>query len=123
MLNDREDAMEEPVLLRLADGIATITLNRPKVLNALDGAMVDGLAAALERIEANPELRVVVLEGAGAGFMAGGDIRAFQAVMDRSPDEKPSSASFTASTRSSSCSGDCPSRSSPACTARWRARG
>jgi 2-(1,2-epoxy-1,2-dihydrophenyl)acetyl-CoA isomerase len=88
MLNDREDAMEEPVLLRLADGIATITLNRPKVLNALDGAMVDGLTAALERIEANPELRVVVLEGAGAGFMAGGDIRAFQAVMDLSPAEK-----------------------------------
>lgn len=80
--------MDEPVLLRLADGIATITLNRPTVLNALDGAMVDGLTAALERIEAISDLRVVVLEGAGAGFMAGGDIRAFQAVMDRSPAEK-----------------------------------
>jgi 2-(1,2-epoxy-1,2-dihydrophenyl)acetyl-CoA isomerase len=80
--------MDEPVLLRLADGIATITLNRPKVLNALDGAMVDGLAAALERIEASAEAGVVVLEGAGAGFMAGGDIRAFQAVMDLSPAEK-----------------------------------
>jgi len=83
-----EDVMEDPVLLRLADGVATITLNRPKVLNALDGAMVDGLAAALERIEASAELRVVVLEGAGAGFMAGGDIRAFQAVMNLSPTEK-----------------------------------
>ncbi len=80
--------MEDPVLLRLAAGVATITLNRPKVLNALDGAMVDGLAAALERIEASAELRVVVLEGAGAGFMAGGDIRAFQAVMNLSPAEK-----------------------------------
>jgi 2-(1,2-epoxy-1,2-dihydrophenyl)acetyl-CoA isomerase len=88
MSKGREDAMDEPVLLRLADGIATITLNRPTVLNALDEAMVDGLTAALERIEASAEARVVVLEGAGAGFMAGGDIRAFQAVMDRSPAEK-----------------------------------
>src|SRR5436305_9828033 len=88
MLEDREGVMDEPVLLRLADGIATITLNRPKVLNALDGAMVDGLAAAIERIEASAEARVVVLEGAGAGFMAGGDIRAFQVVMDRAPAER-----------------------------------
>src|SRR5882672_10212852 len=83
-----EDAMDDAVLLRLAEGVATITLNRPKVLNALDGAMVDGLATALERIEASAGLRVVVLEGAGAGFMAGGDIRAFQAVMDLSPAAK-----------------------------------
>jgi 2-(1,2-epoxy-1,2-dihydrophenyl)acetyl-CoA isomerase len=88
MSKGREGTMDEPVLLRLADGIATITLNRPTVLNALDEAMVDGLTAALERIEASAEARVVVLEGAGAGFMAGGDIRAFQAVMDRSPAEK-----------------------------------
>jgi 2-(1,2-epoxy-1,2-dihydrophenyl)acetyl-CoA isomerase len=80
--------MEDPVLFRLADGVATITLNRPRVLNALDGAMVDGLAAALERIEASAEARVVVLAGAGAGFMAGGDIHAFQTVMNLVPAQK-----------------------------------
>jgi 2-(1,2-epoxy-1,2-dihydrophenyl)acetyl-CoA isomerase len=80
--------MEEPVLLRVADRVATITLNRPKVLNALDRGLVEGLATALERIEADRDLRVVVLEGAGAGFMAGGDIRAFQAVMDLPSAEK-----------------------------------
>jgi 2-(1,2-epoxy-1,2-dihydrophenyl)acetyl-CoA isomerase len=86
--DDTRADMEDPVLLRSADGIATITFNRPKVLNALDGSMVDGLSAAFERIEADADLRVVVLEGCGAGFMAGGDIRAFQTVMDRSPAEK-----------------------------------
>jgi len=77
--------MEDPVLLRIAGAVATITLNRPKVLNALDGSMVDGLAAAFERIEAEASLRVVVLAGAGAGFMAGGDIRGFQEVMSMAP--------------------------------------
>src|SRR5216684_3984641 len=77
--------MEDPVLLRIAGAVATVTLNRPKVLNALDGSMVDGLAAAFERIEAEASLRVVVLAGAGAGFMAGGDIRGFQEVMSLTP--------------------------------------
>lgn len=80
--------MEDPVLLRIEGAVATITLNRPQVLNALDGAMVDGLATAIERVESAAGLRVVVLGGAGAGFMAGGDIRAFQAVMPLSPAEK-----------------------------------
>src|SRR5258708_1442561 len=80
--------MDEPVLLHADGGVAHITLNRPKVLNALDATMVGGLAAAFERIESDPALRVVVLKGAGAGFMAGGDIRQFQEVMDRSPAER-----------------------------------
>src|SRR5260370_34789560 len=70
--------MEDPVLLRIAGAVATITLNRPKVLNALDGAMADGLAAAFERIEGETSLRVVVLAGAGAGFMAGAAIPGLQ---------------------------------------------
>ncbi len=77
--------MEDPVLLRIAGAVATITLNRRKVLNALDGAMADGLAAAFERIGGEAALRVVVLAGAGAGFMAGGDIRGFQEVMSLAP--------------------------------------
>jgi 2-(1,2-epoxy-1,2-dihydrophenyl)acetyl-CoA isomerase len=80
--------MNDPVLLTIEGAVATITLNRPKVLNALDGAMVDGLEAVLERIEASADLRVVVLTGAGAGFMAGGDIRAFQTVMGLAPAER-----------------------------------
>src|SRR6185312_4533183 len=80
--------MAETVLLRIEGAAATVTLNRPKVLNALDAAMAEDLRAAFERIESTPGLRVVILEGAGAAFMAGGDIRQFEAVMDRSPAER-----------------------------------
>jgi 2-(1,2-epoxy-1,2-dihydrophenyl)acetyl-CoA isomerase len=79
---------DETVLLRIEGAVATVTLNRPEVLNALDAAMAEGLRAAFERIEGASGLRVVVLEGAGPAFMAGGDIRQFAAVMDRSPAEK-----------------------------------
>jgi 2-(1,2-epoxy-1,2-dihydrophenyl)acetyl-CoA isomerase len=80
--------MNDTVLLRLDGSIATVTLNRPLVLNALDADMVDGLAAAFERIEGEAALRVVVLVGAGAGFMAGGDIRQFQEIMHLSPPDR-----------------------------------
>src|SRR5260221_13523976 len=83
-----ETSMEDPVLLRIEGAVATITLNRPKVLNALDATMVDGLAAAVERVGSASEVRVVVLAGAGAGFMAGGDIRGFKDVMHLPPAEK-----------------------------------
>src|SRR5260221_8809780 len=72
-----ETSMEDPVLLRIEGAVATITLNRPKVLNALDATMVDGLAAAVERVGSASEVRVVVLAGAGAGFMAGRPHRGF----------------------------------------------
>ena len=80
--------MNETVLLRVEGGVATVTLNRPAVLNALDRAMTEGLDDALARIEREPALRVLVLRGAGAGFMAGGDIKLFQQTMDLSPAER-----------------------------------
>jgi methylglutaconyl-CoA hydratase len=55
-------------------GVATVTLNRPERRNALDQAFVVELTAALRRLEARPDIRVVVLAGAGANFCAGGDI-------------------------------------------------
>jgi len=69
--------MNDTVLLATDGPIATLTLNRPQVLNAINREMVEGLAAALDRVEASPELRVVILRGAGNGFMAGGDIKFF----------------------------------------------
>lgn len=56
-------------------GVLTLTLNRPDKLNALDQAMVDALHAALDRIEADATVRVVVVTGAGhKAFVAGADI-------------------------------------------------
>jgi 2-(1,2-epoxy-1,2-dihydrophenyl)acetyl-CoA isomerase len=58
-------------------GVLTITLNRPDVLNALNGAMQAGLAAALKEARA-PDVRAVVLTGAGRGFCVGQDLGEFR---------------------------------------------
>jgi enoyl-CoA hydratase/carnithine racemase len=62
------------VLLDVADGIATITLNRPGALNAFNDAMEAGLLSALERCDRDDAVRVVILTGAGRAFCAGMDL-------------------------------------------------
>ena len=69
--------MTETVLLDIEDGIATVTLNRPEALNALNDAMMAALVEILPRIEADPAVRCVVIRGAGDHFMAGGDLKEF----------------------------------------------
>jgi 2-(1,2-epoxy-1,2-dihydrophenyl)acetyl-CoA isomerase len=66
---------EDAVLLRRQDGVATITLNRPDKLNAIDDEVRQGLAAALQAVEYDREIRVAVITGSGRGFCAGGDIQ------------------------------------------------
>jgi 2-(1,2-epoxy-1,2-dihydrophenyl)acetyl-CoA isomerase len=80
--------MNDTVLLASEGAIATLTLNRPKVLNALNADMIDGLLGALDRIEADRVLRVVILKGAGNGFMAGGDIKFFTEITSLAPAER-----------------------------------
>jgi 2-(1,2-epoxy-1,2-dihydrophenyl)acetyl-CoA isomerase len=68
-------AVSEPtILLELAEGVATITLNRPDKLNAFNEAMHGELARALDRIEADPTVRALLLTGAGRAFSAGQDL-------------------------------------------------
>ena len=57
--------------------IATVTLNRPAALNALDFEMMEALVASMAALAGDESLRVIVVRGAGAHFMAGGDVRAF----------------------------------------------
>ncbi len=57
-----------------ADGNATVVLNRPEVHNAFDPEMVDGLTATLRQLESRPEVRAIVVTGAGRNFCAGADI-------------------------------------------------
>lgn len=65
----------ENILFEVNEGIATITFNRPKALNALNGMLLEELSAALDEIEADEEIRVLVLTGAGEkSFVAGADI-------------------------------------------------
>lgn len=62
----------------ISGGIATLTLNRPEKLNAINYAMVDALLSALDGIETNAAARAVILTGAGdRAFSAGGDINEF----------------------------------------------
>ena len=63
-----------PLAVAVADGIATLTLNRPEKRNALNAALVEALLGALARTAADPEVRVVALGGAGRDFCAGADL-------------------------------------------------
>src|SRR5262245_14784160 len=72
--------MAEPsVLYAVSDGVATITLNRPHVLNALDEDLSAGLAEAAERAARDPAAWVVVVRGAGRAFSSGMDRKALSA--------------------------------------------
>lgn len=78
----------DPALVcRRKDGVAEIVFNRPHALNAVDGEMARLFADACGSIHADPEVRVVVLKGAGRAFMAGGDLKAFQRDAAAVPDE------------------------------------
>jgi len=65
----------ENIMYEVNDGIAVITFNRPKALNALNGALLDELSRALDEIAADENIRVLVLTGSGEkSFVAGADI-------------------------------------------------
>ncbi|HKY91233.1 MAG TPA: enoyl-CoA hydratase-related protein [Nevskiaceae bacterium] len=66
----------ENLTLTVADSIATLTLNRPAVLNALNPELLRDLRHALDSVAANREARVLVMTGAGKGFCAGADLAA-----------------------------------------------
>lgn len=79
------NAESPPLLLREdAEGVATLTLNRPAARNALSRPLMAELSAALEAIEADAAARVVVIRGAGPGFCAGHDLREIRANPGRS---------------------------------------
>jgi enoyl-CoA hydratase/carnithine racemase len=69
---------EDPVLLERRGGLALLTLNRPRVHNAVDRPMIRRLEQHLDTLDAHPEVRVVVLTGAGGRtFCAGSDLEEF----------------------------------------------
>src|SRR2546423_14238292 len=74
--------MYENINVEFDAGIVTITLNRPEKLNALAGHMRRDLAEALEHAGSDPEVRVVVLTGAGRAFCTGADVRRMSELME-----------------------------------------
>lgn len=70
---------ETPILFREENGVAYITLNRPKQLNALSEQVLNDFHSILVRLAANADLRCVVIAGAGAAFSAGHDLKEMRA--------------------------------------------
>ncbi len=65
----------ETIILEKENGVATLSLNRPDVLNAINNTMRRELLVALEDVEADDEVKVLVLTGKGKAFCSGGDVR------------------------------------------------
>ena len=69
--------MTEAVLTEERDGVLVVTINRPEARNAINGDVARGIAAAVDRLDGEDDLRVGVLTGAGGFFSAGMDLKAF----------------------------------------------
>ena len=76
--------MSDRVLINIAGGIMTATLNRSDKRNAIDTTMIDALVDALDRAELDTEVKVVALRGAGPDFCAGMDLNELLASADHS---------------------------------------
>lgn len=71
------DQAGSPVLLTIEHAVAIVTLNRPRVLNAIDAELARGLGEAIARIARDGTVRAVLLRGEGRAFCAGGDVARF----------------------------------------------
>jgi 2-(1,2-epoxy-1,2-dihydrophenyl)acetyl-CoA isomerase len=80
--------MTNDILTACSDGIARITINRPHMRNATSGEMLRAMARFVQTAAENPVIRVLLIAGAGAHFMAGGDIKGFDEVLGRTPQER-----------------------------------
>lgn len=79
--------MSDVVVTEIKDGIATVTMNRPKALNALNEELTKGLRDAILPLEFDESVRCVVLRG-GDHFMAGGDLKWFSEILEGDAAEK-----------------------------------
>ena len=69
-------------------GVATLTLNRPEKLNAFDDKMKDEIAATLEGVDADPDVKILVITGKGRYFGAGLDVKEAQNRMPEAGEQK-----------------------------------
>jgi 2-(1,2-epoxy-1,2-dihydrophenyl)acetyl-CoA isomerase len=72
----------EDLLAEIKSGVAWITLNRPEARNAMSGPMNEALRKTLAEFELDPDVKCIVLTGAGKGFCAGGDVKGMAAAGD-----------------------------------------
>lgn len=79
--------MDNSVLLKFENDIATITLNRPEVHNAFNAAMIARLTAVCDEIAARDDIRAVILRGEGKSFSAGADLNWMKESVEFSKEE------------------------------------
>ncbi len=86
--------MTDSVRWDLTGAVATITLNRPQARNALTAELKTELLGALGQAASSPDVRAVLITGAGQAFCAGQDLREHAGLLEaaRSPDEAPPAA-------------------------------
>ncbi len=72
------------ILYEVEDRVLTITLNRPEKLNAFTGVMMTELIEAVDRADADDDVRAIIVTGAGRGFCAGADLSAGPRTFDAS---------------------------------------
>jgi 2-(1,2-epoxy-1,2-dihydrophenyl)acetyl-CoA isomerase len=92
LVEEGEAAGDEFVRVELARDRATVTLNEPERLNALSAGLVIGVKNALADLAADPDVRSIVLTGAGDGFSAGGDLKMMSLAEGRLADPEGSTA-------------------------------
>jgi enoyl-CoA hydratase len=71
------DDVASPVLVEAADGVMVITINQPAARNAVNGAVAEGIAAALDHLDERDDLLIGIITGTGGTFCAGMDLKAF----------------------------------------------
>ncbi|HEV8142819.1 MAG TPA: enoyl-CoA hydratase/isomerase family protein [Methylomirabilota bacterium] len=71
--------MADEIQTSIADGIATVTMNRPAQRNAMNRAMLDGLTKSFDDLDPRKDVRVVIVRGAGPSFCAGMDLKEMEA--------------------------------------------
>lgn len=76
------------LLCTIEDGVARVVPNRPERMNALSPEMVEGMNELFPKLEQDPGVRVVVIQGAGDHFLAGGDVKGFHERLELSPAER-----------------------------------
>jgi enoyl-CoA hydratase len=69
--------MANEVLVDVTDGVMTITINRPEAKNAINKAVAQGIADAMDKLDSDNSIRVAIITGAGGTFCAGMDLKAF----------------------------------------------
>lgn len=79
--------MTDILLVQRADGVATVTLNRPDSLNSMDRPLKEALRDALDELAGDASCRAVVLTGAGRAFCVGQDLREHVSTLDRGTDD------------------------------------